>query len=178
MGSEMCIRDSQTLVPSQPAKIAGETSSFDFGEEGDKLVEIVTDPLQFKATRDGGNTNSDVYWGKDFLLINVDDSDQPVSIDLNPGFYNAEQLAAEVERAVNVAYGDDRKFQIEQNVDDTITIDFQRVGADGTESQLAAPIAVKLLGANGSSYVSDLIGAADSKFSITSTSPDLSLIHI
>jgi flagellar hook protein FlgE len=164
--------DLQTLVPSQPAKIAGETSSFDFGEEGDKLVEIVTDPLQFKATRDGGNTNSDVYWGKDFLLINVDDSDQPVSIDLNPGFYNAEQLAAEVERAVNVAYGDDRKFQIEQNVDDTITIDFQRVGADGTESQLAAPIAVKLLGANGSSYVSDLIGAADSKFSITSTSPD------
>ncbi len=164
--------DLQTLVPSQPAKIAGETSSFDFGEEGDKLVEIVTDPLQFKATRDGGNTNSDVYWGKDFLLITVDDSDQPVSIDLNPGFYNAEQLAAEVERAVNVAYGDDRKFQIEQNVDDTITIDFQRVGADGTESQLAAPIAVKLLGANGSSYVSDLIGAADSKFSITSTSPD------
>ena len=164
--------DLQTLVPSQPAKIAGETSSFDFGEEGDKLVEIVTDPLQFKATRDGGNTNSDVYWGKDFLLVNVDDSDQPVSIDLNPGFYNAEQLAAEVERAVNVAYGDDRKFQIEQNVDDTITIDFQRVGADGTESQLAAPIAVNLLGANGSSYVSDLIGAADPKFSITSTSPD------
>ena len=101
--------DLQTLVPSQPATISGEQSSFDFGEEGDKLVEIVTDPLRFKSTREGGNTAGDMYWGKDFLLVNVDESDQPVSIDINPGLYNAEQLAAEVERAINVAYGDDRK---------------------------------------------------------------------
>jgi flagellar hook protein FlgE len=164
--------DLQTLVPSQPAKISGESSSFDFGEEGDKLVEIVTDPLQFKATRDAGNAGSDVYWGKDFLLVNVDDSDQPVSIDINPGFYNAEQLAEEVERAINAAYGDDRKFQVEQNVDDTISIDFQRVGADGTVTQLPTPISVNLLGTAGTSYVSDLIGQENPKFSITSTSPD------
>ena len=164
--------DLQTLVPSQPAKISGESSSFDFGEEGDKLVEIVTDPLQFKATRDAGNAGSDAYWGKDFLLVNVDDSDQPVSIDLNPGLYNAEQLASEVERAINAAYGDDRKFQVEQNVDDVISFDFQRVGADGTVTQLSSPIAVNLLGTGGSSYISDLISADNSKFSITSTSPD------
>ncbi len=119
---------------------------FDFGEEGDKLVEIVTDPLMFKSTREGGNISGDIYWGKDFLLVNVDESDQPVSIDINPGLYNAEQLAAEVERAINVAYGDDRKFQVEQNVDDTISLDFQRVGADGNTTSLTNPISIELLG--------------------------------
>ncbi len=159
--------DLQTLVPSQPAKISGEQTSFDFGEEGDKLVEIVCDPLQFKATREAGNSGSDVYWGKDFLLVNVDDSDQPVSIDINPGLYNAEQLAAEVERAINAAYGDDRKFQVEQNVDDTITLDFQRVGADGTITPLTNKVSVELLGTD--SYVTEAMG---DDFAITGTSPD------
>jgi flagellar hook protein FlgE len=159
--------DLQTKVPSQPASVTGETTSFDFGEEGDKLVEIVTDPLQFKATREAGNTGSDVYWGKDFLLVNVDDSDQPVSIDINPGLYNATQLAAEVERAINAAYGDDRKFQVEQNVDDTITFDFQRVGADGTISNLTNKVAVELLGTD--SFVTEAMGT---DFSISGTSPD------
>ena len=58
----------------------------------------------------------------------------------------ATQLAAEVERAINAAYGDDRKFPVEQNVDDTITFDFQRAGADGTVSNLTNKIAVELLG--------------------------------
>ena len=159
--------DLQTLVPSQPARISGEQTSFDFGEEGDKLVEIVTDPLQFKATREAGNSGSDVYWGKDFLLVNVDDSDQPVSIDINPGLYNADQLAAEVERAINAAYGDDRKFQVEQNVDDTVTLDFQRVGADGTITPLANKISVELLGTD--SFVTEAMGE---DFAITGTSPD------
>ncbi|MDA8675550.1 flagellar hook-basal body complex protein [Alphaproteobacteria bacterium] len=158
--------DLQTLVPSQPARISGEATSFDFGEEGDKLVEIVTDPLQFKSTREAG-ADGDVYWGKDFLLVNVDDSDQPVSININPGLYNADQLAAEVERAINAAYGDDRKFQVEQNVDDTITIDFQRVGADGTVTSLTNKIAVELLGTD--SYVTELMG---DDFAIEGTSPD------
>ena len=159
--------DLQTLVPSQPAKISGEQTSFDFGEEGDKLVEIVCDPLQFKATREAGNSGSDVYWGKDFLLVNVDDSDQPVSIDINPGLYNADQLAAEVERAINAAYGDDRKFQVEQNVDDTITFDFQRVGADGAITPLTNKVSVELLGTD--SYVTEAMG---DDFAITGTSPD------
>ena len=159
--------DLQTLVPSQPASISGEQTSFDFGEEGDKLVEIVTDPMQFKATREAGNSGSDVYWGKDFLLVNVDDSDQPVSIDINPGLYNADQLAAEVERAINAAYGDDRKFQVEQNVDDTVTFDFQRVGADGAITPLTNKVSVELLGTD--SYVTEAMG---DDFAITGTSPD------
>jgi flagellar hook protein FlgE len=56
--------DLQTLVNSEPAKLTGEQTEFDFGEEGDRLVEIVTDPIQFSATRESGNADSRVYWGK------------------------------------------------------------------------------------------------------------------
>jgi hypothetical protein len=74
-----------------------------------------------------------VFWGKDFLLVNVDDGDVPVSIDLRPGSYNATQLADEVERAINDAYGDDNKLQVRSNVDDTLTVDFYTLNTgDGT----------------------------------------------
>ena len=163
--------DLQTLVPSQPAKISGEASAFDFGEEGDKLVEIVTDPLRFASTREGGNTAGDMYWGQDFLLVNVDESDQPVSIDINPGLYNAQQLAAEVERAINAAYGDDRKIQVEQNLDNKISFNFERVGADGSPDQLDNPIEVELLGID--SFVTEKLSAdPNADFAITGTSPD------
>ena len=158
--------DLQQLIPSQPAKIQAEQTSFDFGEEGDKLVEIVTDPMQFNATREAGQSG-DVYWGKDFLLVNVDDSDQPVSIDIRPGKYNADQLAAEVERAINAAYGDDRKLQVVQNLDDVLSIDLQRLNADGTVLGLGDnPVTVNLLGTD--SYVSEQIADLD----ITGASPD------
>ena len=155
--------DLRTQVPSQPASIRGEQSSFDFGEEGDKLVEIVTDPLLYQATRDSGKTDSDIFWGRDFLLVNVDDGDAPVSIDLRPGKYNATQLAAEVERAINAAYGDDKKFQIVQNVDDELTIDLFKVGADGTPVGLGANrIVVDLLQETSVSQLSgiDINGAS------------------
>jgi len=136
----------QTKVNSQPAFIQGEQAGFDFGEEGDKLVEIVTDPVMFAATEEGGSSNSGIFWGKDFLLVNVDDSDAPVSIDLRPGKYNATQLAEEVERAINDAYGDDKKFQIVQNVDDELTIDLFKLGTDGSAVSLAEnKITVNLL---------------------------------
>ena len=45
--------DLNTLVPSQSAKVTGDQTAFDFGEEGDKLVEIVTDPLRFNSTVEG-----------------------------------------------------------------------------------------------------------------------------
>ena len=92
--------DLQQKVDSQPARIQSEATAFDFGDEGDRLVEIVTDPMQFKSTREAGSAN-DIYWGKDFLLINVDDGDRPVSIDIRPGTYNAADLAVEVQRAIN-----------------------------------------------------------------------------
>ena len=117
--------DLQTLVPSTPAEVRGEGGAnlgFDFGEEGDRLVEIVTDPTQFNATRESGDANSNIYWGKNFLSLNVDNSDQPINIDIRPGKYNAAQLAAEVERATNEAYGDDSKIQVVQNVDDVMNL--------------------------------------------------------
>ena len=116
--------DLNEVIPSQPASLTGSQSSFDFGEEGNKLIEITNDPMRFKATREAGNNDASIFWGKDFLLVNVDDGDVPVSVNLRPGFYNATQLADEVERAVNDAYGDDNKLQIRSNVDDKLTVDF------------------------------------------------------
>ena len=156
--------DLQEIVPSQPAKLQSEQSEFDFGEEGDRLVEVVTDPMQFKATRESGNGDSRVYWGKNFLTVNVDNGDQPVNIDIRPGRYNATQLAAEVERAINESYGDDNKIQIVQNVDDTLNINLFKLNQDGSSSGLTTPITVDLLG---SSYVSQV-----DNITLTGASPD------
>jgi flagellar hook protein FlgE len=147
----------ERTVPSQPAAVKGDSSAFDFGEEGDRFVEIVTDPVYFGSTFEGqiasgaGNPDRNTFWGRDFLLVNIDNSDQPVSIDIRPGRYNATQLAAEVERAINEAYGDDKKIQVRRGVDDTFAINFTKVNIDGTTSNLSAPIQIDLLGP---SYVS------------------------
>ena len=156
--------DQQELIPSQPAKLRGEQAEFDFGEEGDRLVEIVTDPTQFKATRESGDGNSRVYWGKNFLTVNVDNGDQPVNIDIRPGKYNATQLAAEVERAINEAYGDDSKVQIVQNVDDTLNINLFKLNQDGSSTGLTTPIEVDLLA---DSFVSDV-----ENITLSGASPD------
>ena len=139
--------DLQSLVDSEPTKVRGQISTFDFGDEGDKLVEIVTDPVLFNATRESGVADSQVFWGKNFMSIKVDDIDTPVNIDIRPGKYNAEQLATEVSRAINHKFGDDRKFQIVQNVDDTLNFNFYKLLADGTSSGLSnGEIEVDLLG--------------------------------
>ena len=157
--------DLNQTIPSQPAKLTGSQSSFDFGEEGNKLIQITNDPMMFNATREAGNSDSSIFWGKDFLLVNVDDGDVPVSIDLRPGFYNATQLASEVQRAINDAYGDDNKLQVRSNVDDTLTIDFYSLNtADGTLSGLLTPVSVDLLQ---SSYVTTQVG-----IDVTGSSPD------
>ncbi len=156
--------DQQQLIPSQPAKLRGEQAEFDFGEEGDRLVEIVTDPMQFKSTRESGDGDSRVYWGTNFLTINVDNGDQPVNIDIRPGKYNATQLAAEVERAINEAYGDDSKIQIVQNVDDTLNINLFKLNQDGSSTGLTSPIEVDLLT---SSFVSEV-----DNITLSGASPD------
>ena len=146
--------DLQSLVDSEPTKVRGQISTFDFGDEGDKLVEIVTDPVLFNATRESGVADSQVFWGKNFMSIKVDDIDTPVNIDIRPGKYNAEQLATEVSRAINHKFGDDRKFQIVQNVDDTLNFNFFKLLADGTSSGLSnGEIEVDLLGG---SFVTDV----------------------
>ena len=164
-GSALYKADSlNTLVDSTPAKITGETSAFDFGDEGDKTVTIVTDPVLFNSTRESGDTTSNVYWGSDFLTINVDNADTPITVDIRPGSYNAAQLATEIQRAINVAYGDDKKIQVVQNVDDTVTIDLLKVNADGTSTGLTTAISVDLLS---DSFVSDI-----EAITLTGASPD------
>ena len=162
--------DLKTQVPSTAANIQGELTAFDFGEEGDKLVEIVTDPLLYNATVESGKlTDSDIYWGKNFLTLNVDSADQPVNIDIRPGKYNAVQLAEEVERAINEAYGDDKKIQIVRNVDDEINIDFFKLNADGSTSSLDAAIKVNLLQ---DSYVTSTQIGDSNRINLTGASPD------
>ena len=170
-GSALYKKDAlETLVDSQPAKLTGEVTEFDFGEEGDRLVQIVTDPIQFNSTRESGDADSRVYWGKNFLTLNVDSADQPVNIDIRPGKYNATQLSAEVERAINEAYGDDRKIQIVRNVDDKINIDLFKLNADGTTSALdTGRIPVNLLQ---DSFVTSTQVNGASRVDLTGASPD------
>ena len=127
-------------------------------------MEIVTDPTQFNSTRESGDADSRVYWGKNFLTVNVDNGDQPVNIDIRPGKYNATQLAQEVERAINEAYGDDSKIQVVQNVDDALSINLFKLNADGSSTGLTTAISVDLLS---SSYVTDVEGIV-----LTGASPD------
>ena len=74
---------------------------------------------------------------------------------MRPGKYNATQLAAEVERAINTAYGDDNKIQVVQNVDDTLSINLFKLNADGSSTGLTTAVSVDLLA---DSYVSTAEG--------------------
>lgn len=133
-------------VPSQPAALTGQASSFNFGDEGTGEIEIVTDPMQFGATYEANpDANQGVYWGRDFLLVNIDDGTRPVSIDVRAGRYNAEQLAAEVERAINEAHDDARKLEIQKGVDDKISIQLFQPTTSGDAPVRSTPLEVDLL---------------------------------
>ena len=108
----------------------------------------MTDPLLFKSTNeyaaltDAPETGS-TFWGKDFLLIDIDASG-PVSIDIPPGTYNGTQLAAAVEIATKNAFGDDKKILLENNVDNKFSIDLKITSGDGLSTGLPTPIEVDL----------------------------------
>ena len=131
-----------------------------------KTIEIVTDPLKFASTQeyyDAINTvvpssNTGTFWGKDFLLVDVDESG-PISIDIPPGTYNGTQLAAAVEVALREAAGDDRKVQLEPGVDNTFSLDLKQTTGDGKSEGLdAGPIEIDL---HGGSYVASATEAED-----------------
>jgi len=114
-----------------------------------RVVEIVTDPLEFKSTREYqtlsgvASPTGSTFWGKDFLLIDVDASG-PVSIDIPPGTYNGTQLAAAVEIATRNAFGDDRKIRLTDNIDNKFSIDLKITSGDGLSTGLSTPIEVDL----------------------------------
>mgnify|MGYP005738081139 CR=1 FL=1 len=113
----MCIRDRPLYraddlgeaVASTPAKLTGLNLQTYLGDG--KTVDIVTDPLQYKRTieyhTDIGTSplpSNAPFWGKDFLLVDVDSSG-PVSVDIPPGTYNGVELAAVVENALRDGFG-------------------------------------------------------------------------
>lgn len=134
----------RTRVPSQPAALSGEESGFDFGDEGTREIEIVTDPTLFGATYEASSANQGVYWGNDFLLVNIDDGTRPVSIDIRAGSYNAEELSAEVERAINEAYDDEKKIEIRKGADDKIEIQLFSATTEG-DTAVGSSVSIDLL---------------------------------
>jgi flagellar hook protein FlgE len=114
-----------------------------------RTIEVVTDPMQFKRTMEyQALANVDplvpgTFWGKDFLLVDVDNSG-PVSIDIPPGTYTGEQLANVVEVSLRDAFGDDKQVQLTAGVDSTFTIDFKKSSGDGKSTGLPSPISIDL----------------------------------
>ena len=127
-----------------------------------KTIEIVTDPMQFKQTmefqalNDIENPVPGTFWGKDFLLVDVDNSG-PVSINIPPGTYTGTELAAAAEVALRDAFGDDKMIQLTDDVDDTFTIDFKQESGDGKSEGLPSPITVDL---HTASIVTEATGVA------------------
>ena len=132
---------------STPAKLTGLGLETYLGDG--RTIEIVTDPMQFKRTMEYqtltevANPIPGTFWGKDFLLVDVDGSG-PVSIDVPPGVYTGEELAATVEIELRKAFGDDKKIQLTEGVDSTFTIDLKTSSGDGKSTGLATPIVIDL----------------------------------
>ncbi|MDC1494384.1 flagellar hook-basal body complex protein [Planktomarina temperata] len=139
--------DLGAAVESTPAVLKSNGIETFLGEG--RTVEIVTDPLKFKSTREYqtlsgvASPTGSTFWGKDFLLVDVDASG-PVSIDIPPGTYNGTQLAAAVEVATRNAFGDDRKIRLTDNVDNKFSIDLKITSGDGLSTGLTTPIEVDL----------------------------------
>ncbi|MDC3003010.1 flagellar hook-basal body complex protein [Paracoccaceae bacterium] len=127
-----------------------------------KTIEIVTDPMQFKQTMEYQalqnieNPVPGTFWGKDFLLVDVDNSG-PVSINIPPGTYTGTELAAATEVALRDAFGDDKMVQLTDDVDNTFTIDFKQESGDGKSEGLPSPITVDL---HTASIVTEATGVA------------------
>ena len=132
-------------VKSTPATLTGQSLAAYLGDG--RTVNIVTDPMQFPKTMEyqalAGieNPTPGTFWGKDFLLVDVDNSG-PVSIDIPPGTYTGVELAAAVETALRDAFGDDKKVQLTSGVDNTLTIDLKAPAGDGKAKGLETPIVV------------------------------------
>ena len=132
---------------STPAKLTGFNLQTYLGDG--KTVEIVTDPMHFKRTHEFQTLNGTTptanspFWGKDFLLVDVDSSG-PVSVDIPPGTYNGVQLAAAVEKALRDGFGDDKKVQLTDDIDNVFTLDLKKNSGDGKSTGLITPIAVDM----------------------------------
>ncbi len=138
--------DLDTPLASSAASVTGTSVEGAFEEVGDTIT-IVTDPLQYNSTYEANNQNTKTFWGKDFLTVRVDDEGGDkafTSVDIRPGSYTAETLAAEVQRAINNALSDDKKISLDPTKDGTFSIKFNQINADD-EVVALDPISVNLL---------------------------------
>ena len=99
--------------------------------------------MEYQRLTDVANPTEGTFWGKDFLLVDLDGSG-PVSIDVPPGIYTGEELASAVETSLRDAFGDDKQIQLTAGVDSTFTIDLKLSSGDGTSTGLATPMEVDL----------------------------------
>ena len=138
--------DLGAAVKSTPAMLTGESLAAYLGDG--RTIEITTDPMEFEKTMEyqalkGSETKTGTWWGKDFLLVDVDNSG-PVSIDIPPGTYNGTQLAAAVQNSLREAFGDDKKVLLADGVDNSFTIDLKAPSGDGKAQGLPTPITIDL----------------------------------
>lgn len=133
---------------------------FDFGDTDSNTVTITDDPAMWSKTREGGNTDaSALFWGPNMFTIS-DDKSQPVSVSIRAGKYTGTQLAAELTRAANEAFGDDKYVKITDTYkridgtvvpgNDIIKLNLFALDENGTPKGLTNPIEIDLLGNAGS----------------------------
>ena len=138
--------DLDSPLASSAASVTGTSVEGAFEEVGDTIT-IVTDPLKYNSTYEASTDNTKTFWGKDFLTVRVDDEGGDkafTSVDIRPGTYTAETLAAEVERAINNALSDDKKISLDPVKDGSFSIKFNQINADDEVVALNA-ISVNLL---------------------------------
>ena len=159
------VDDLGAAVDSTPATLHG--LGVDTYLADGKTIQIVTDPMKFRSTEEYYTATSAVnpkpgtFWGKDFLLVDVDESG-PISVDVPPGTYNGVQLAAAVEVALREAAGDDKKVQLTAGVDNTFSVDLKQTTGDGLSEGLdAGPIAINLHGASLAATATEAIAGLD-----------------
>ena len=159
------VDDLGAAVDSTPATLHG--LGVDTYLADGKTIQIVTDPMKFRSTEEFYTATSAVnpkpgtFWGKDFLLVDVDESG-PISVDVPPGTYNGVQLAAAVEVALREAAGDDKKVQLTAGVDNTFSVDLKQTTGDGLSEGLdAGPIAINLHGASLAATATEAIAGLD-----------------
>ena len=165
-------QDDQTdKTASTAASIVGgiiKASGFDFGDTDANKVTIITDPMMYSETREGGQAGSNPpYWGTDMFSVSVDGS-APQSVSINAGSYTGTQLAAEMTRAVNEKFGGQHYFSVTDTYrkdggavvpgNDILQINLSRLAEDGSSVSMTNPIEIDLLGSAGSNGTPPVLG--------------------
>ncbi len=153
--------DQTNRAASTAASVTGvniRTNGFDFGDTDSQKVTIVTDSDSYTDTHENNPTSTDPsipFWGKDMFTIS-DGNSQPVSVSIKAGSYTGTELAAEMTRAANEAFGDDKYINIKDTYlagsttvpgNDIIQLNLNKIDPiTGNPVPLDEPITLDLLG--------------------------------